>query len=190
MRIGPALLTLGLLLASVPASFGAEVPRQSPEFVIHHPGGKQSLLSSHKGKVVVLQFIFTTCPHCQTTSQLLSKLYTEYGPHGFQPLGVAVNPMALMLVDDFVKSFRVNFPVGASETGPALSYLQIGGADRWVVPQIAVIDKKGVIRFQTPPSGDERLSNEQFLRTEIEKLLKEGTTAPAKARPAAKKKST
>jgi peroxiredoxin len=183
-------LSLGLLLASVPALFAAPVPRQSPEFVIHHPGGKQSLLSSYKGKVVVLQFIFTTCPHCQTTSQLLSKLNTEYGSKGFQPIGVAINPMAMMLVNDFIRNYRVNFPVGSSEQGPALSYLQIGGADRWVVPQIAIIDKKGVIRHQTPPGGDERLSTEQFLRTEIEKLLKEGT-APAKAeRPPAKKRST
>lgn len=193
MRIRRSLLSLGLLLGLVPVLTGAEVPRQSPEFVIHHPGGKQSLLSNYRGKVVVMQFILTTCPHCQQTSQLLSKLNAEYGPKGFQPIGVALNQMALMLVDDFVKNFRVNFPVGASEQGPALNFLQISGSDRWVVPQIALIDKKGVIRMQTPPGGDERLSNEQFLRSEIEKLLKESTAGTVKRpaeKPAAKKRST
>jgi peroxiredoxin len=162
------------------------VPRPSPEFVINYPGGKQALLSQYKGKVVLLAFIFTTCPHCQVTSQLVSKLNTEYAAKGFQPLAVAVNPMALMLVNDFVRDFHTNFPVGASETGPALSFLQISGADRWVVPQVVLIDRKGVIRAQTPPQGDEKLQEETYLRQQIESLLREGT--PTSKRSAAPKK--
>lgn len=186
MNTGRLPLSLGLLAATV--AFGAEVPRQSPEFVIHHPGGKQSLLSNYRGKVVVLEFIQTTCPHCQSSSQTLSKLNAELGSKGFQPLAVAINPMALMLVDEFIRNFKVNFPVGASEPGPALKFLDVDPAVRWVVPQIVIIDKKGVIRMQSPATtGDERLSNEQFLRTEIEKLLKEGAAA---AKPAGKKRST
>jgi peroxiredoxin len=181
---------LGLFVASVPMLAAPPVPRQSPEFVINYPGGKQALLSNYKGKVVLLEFIFTTCPHCQVTSQMLSKVYKDLGPKGFQPLAVAVNPMSLMLVDDFVKQFSVNFPVGASEQGPALSYLQIGGADRWVVPQVVLIDQKGVIRAQTPPQGDQKLQDETYLRTEIQKLLQSGATAKTAPKPPAAKKST
>jgi protein-disulfide isomerase len=43
----------------------APLPRKSPEFTIVEPSGKQTLLSSYKGKVVVLEFISTSCPHCQ-----------------------------------------------------------------------------------------------------------------------------
>ncbi len=176
MRIlGATAVLLGLSLSAVFAE--APVPRPSPEFVISYPGGKQALLSSYKGKVVLLEFIFTTCPHCQVTSQMVSKLNTEFGPKGFQPLAVAVNPMALMLVPDFVRDFHVNFQVGASERDPALSFLQINGADRWVVPQMVLIDRKGVIRMQTPPLGDAKMQDEQFIRTEIEKLLNEGGAA-------------
>jgi len=32
--------------------------------------------------------------------------------------------------------------------------------DRWVVPQIVVIDRKGMIRAQSPTTGDEKLQNE------------------------------
>ncbi len=156
--------------------FAQTVPRASPEFVINYPGGKQQLLSKYRGKVVLLEFIFTTCPHCQVMSQMISKMKTEIGSKDFQPLAVAVNPMAIMQVPDFVNNFRVNFPVGASERDPALTYLQINGADRWVVPQVLLIDKKGVIRAQTPPSGDEKMQEEGSLRTQIENLLHEGTT--------------
>jgi peroxiredoxin len=156
-----------------------KIPRPAPEFVISYPGNRQDLLSRYKGKVVALSIIFTTCPHCQTECQTLSRLYTELGPKGFQPLAVAVNPMAIMLVPEFIRDYRVNFPVGASEQGPALNFMQISPTDRWVVPQLAIIDKKGNIRAQTPFNGDEHLQNEANLRQLITGLLNEGT-APAK----------
>lgn len=169
-------LALFLGLSAVGALFAQAVPRPSPEFVINYPGGKQQLLSKYRGKVVLLEFIFTTCPHCQVTSQMISKLNTELGPKGFQPLAVAVNPMAVMLVSDFVRDYHINFPVGASERDPALSYLRINDTDRWVVPQVLLIDRKGVIRAQTPPQGDAKMQEEGNLRTQIENLLHEGTT--------------
>ncbi|MDQ6664873.1 MAG: hypothetical protein M3Z23_10815 [Acidobacteriota bacterium] len=46
-------------LAAVSA-FADSVPRQSPEFAIQMSGGGQTLLSSYKGKVVVVAFLFTT----------------------------------------------------------------------------------------------------------------------------------
>jgi len=175
-------LTATGLLAEPP------IPRLSPEFVINYPGGKQALLSNYKGKVVVLTFIFTTCPHCQAECQMLSKLNSELGPKGFQPLAVAVNPMSLMLVPDFVRDYRTNFPVGASEQGPALSYLQVSMVERWVVPQIVLIDRKGMIRAQSAPLGTEKLQEEAYLRQQIETLLHEEApvtkrTAPVKKRP-------
>jgi len=180
------LTALALILGSLclPAAAGDyTVPRQAPEFVINYPGNKQDLLSRHKGKVVVLCFIFTTCPHCQEFSKVLSKMNTELGPKGFEPLAVAVNPMALMLVPDFVRDFKVNFPVGASEQPPALSFMHITAGERWVVPQIAVIDRKGNIRAQTPFNGDALLQDEKKLRPLVDSLLMEGQAAAKKTAP-------
>jgi cytochrome oxidase Cu insertion factor (SCO1/SenC/PrrC family) len=89
---------------------GAEIPRQAPEYAFALPSGQQELLSKYKGKVIVLEFLLTTCPHCQNSCRILSKLNSELGPKGFQPLGVAINPEAD--VNDFVKKFGVNFPIG------------------------------------------------------------------------------
>lgn len=186
------LTALSLILGSLTLPLLAGdyvVPRPAPEFVITYPGNKQDLLSSHKGKVVVLAFIFTTCPHCQVECQMLSKMKAELGAQGFEPLAVAVNPMAVMLVPDFVRDYKVTFPVGASEVAPVLSFMHIKEGERWVVPQIAIIDRKGQIRAQSPFNGDPNLQEEAKLKALIEPLLKEGYS-PAKSHRTAPKKTT
>src|SRR5215468_7516632 len=83
-------LTKAILALSVGVSAFAAmpVPRQSKEFTFIEPTGKQTLLSSQKGKVVVIQFLYTTCPHCQAFSKVLTKMSAELGP-GVQMFGVA-----------------------------------------------------------------------------------------------------
>src|SRR5579884_1389421 len=85
-----ALFSAGLLADTTPAN-STITPYAAPEFVVNLPGGKQLLLSSLRGKVVVMEFLFTTCPHCQHASQVFTQLYSEFGSRGFQPVGVAFN---------------------------------------------------------------------------------------------------
>ena len=172
--------TLALLLGSslAPAIQAQTVPRPASELEIRPVNGKPMLLSSLRGKVVIVEFLITTCPHCQHEAQLLSKLNTEYGPRGFQVVGVALDGNLLPgiapgVVGNFIRDHRVNFPVGYSEQPPALNFLGISSIERWVVPQVAIIDRKGVIRAQTPAAGAERFQKEDFLRSQIEPLLKE-----------------
>ena len=72
----------------------APLPRPSPDFAIHLTPSGQVSPTQYKGKVVVLAFISTTCPHCQHTTQVLSGLQREFGPRGLQVLAAAFNPMA------------------------------------------------------------------------------------------------
>src|SRR5262249_16745986 len=129
---------------------------------------------------VALELLYTTCPHCQHASQVFSKLYTEYGSRGFQPIGVAFNEMANMLVPDFVKQNNVNYPVGFSVRDPGLNFLGVSAVERFVVPQVVWIDRKGMIRSQTPPLGDEKLLSEPYWREMIETLTKEPETEAKK----------
>lgn len=168
-----SLLSAAALLCAAPAFAIPPVPRPAPEFAVQLPDGSQTLLSSLRGKVVCLMFIHTTCPHCQHATQVMTKLYAEYGPKGFQPVAVAFNTMAKMLVPDFDRNFQISFPVGYAEPDTVMSYLGISMMERSVVPQILWIDRKGVIRSQTPPMGDEKLLSETYWREEIETLLKE-----------------
>ena len=168
---------LWLLLLFSMTAFGATIPRKSPEFAITMMDGKQLLLSQYRGKVVVLTFILTTCPHCQHTIGILSKLQTEYGPRGLQVLATAIEDMAKMNVPDFIKKFQPPFPVGYTFRDSVVEYLQHPPMIRMLMPNIAFIDRQGVIQAQysgdSPFFGDDQEKN---LRQEIEKLLKEGTT--------------
>jgi peroxiredoxin len=180
-----AALVLGfasLAIAGMPV-----VPRQAPEFVVTMPGGRQALLSQFKGKVVALEFLFTTCPHCQHEATLVAQLNTELGPKGFQPVGVAINTMDIPTVMSFVQQTGANFPVGVAEKNAALDFMGISIMERWVVPQLVLIDRKGMVRYQTPPLGAEDVQNPTWLREKIEELLKE--PAAATHHPAAAKKA-
>ena len=75
---------LALLSVTAPVAEAINVPRPSPELVINLHDGKQVLLSQYRGKVVVVAFILTWCPHCQKTIGYLIKDQNTYGPRGFQ----------------------------------------------------------------------------------------------------------
>jgi peroxiredoxin len=174
------IIVAGLLLAAVGLD-AAEVPRQSPEFVITIPGRGQELLSKYKGKVVILEFLFTTCPHCQQSAVALSKLQREYGPRGLQVLGVAINPNPDLT--GFTNMYATGFPVGSATRDQAYNYLQQSiMSQNFYVPQVVFIDRKGVIQAQyggtDPFLGAQQESN---MRGMIEKLL--GAAAPAKSAP-------
>jgi peroxiredoxin len=163
-----------------------QLPRKAPELTISEPSGQKTLLSSYKGKVVVIAFVNTGCPHCQRECQMLTQLFKETKPSGVQMLGVAFNDNAAALVPAFVKDYGVGFPVGSAMPDTVVNFLGFSIMDRYVVPQVAVIDRKGMIRAQSGPQGDPNLQDAGFLKNLIDTLAKEGattTTSKAGAKP-------
>jgi len=158
------------------------MPRKSPEFTITDPSGKETLLSSYRGKVVVLAFVHTTCIHCQAFSTVLNKIQKDLGPRGFQAIDVAWNQGAQGLVPGFVRQLGLTFPVGYSDWDPIMSFLGFSVMDRPVVPLIVVIDKRGMIRAESPPDGDPNLQDETKLRAMVEGLLGEGAATSKAAK--------
>lgn len=173
------LVSLATLLAlGVPAVAVLPVPRRSPEFEIVEPSNKHALLSSFKGKVVLIEFLMTNCPHCQRVSRTISKLHQELGPRGFQPVGIAFEPgVTERMVTGFVRQFGVTYPLGYSTPEAVDSYLSRSTMERLMVPQIVVIDREGVIRAQNGAKGDPLLENQIYLHNLIDSLLKEGAQA-------------
>ena len=183
------LRTISVLALFAAAISAAPLPRQAADFTATLPGGKQLRLSDYRGKVICLEFIFTTCVHCQHTSQLTTKLQGEYGPKGFQALGVAFNDMAGMLVPDFVRDFKVSYPVGWSAREPVQAFLQHNPDYALHVPQVVIIDRKGMIRVQSQAQGDGVTATEANLRKNIEEMLKEPAPAVSKRSPGPTKKA-
>jgi thiol-disulfide isomerase/thioredoxin len=175
------ILSVLAVLALATPVFTAQVPRKAAEFVIQMPDGKQQLLSSWRGKTVVLAFMFTTCPHCQKTAQLLAQVQKEYADKGVQVLGAAFDQGAAFQVQKFNQVFGVNFPCGYSNMKAVMDFLQI--TEPPFVPDLVFIDKTGMVRSQYV--GDEQFLNNQEvnIRAELDKMIKARPTAgPATSR--------
>jgi len=187
------MMTLGFgAICAMAAPTGGAVPRPAPEYVIKLTTGQQILLSSYRGKVVALLFVMTTCPHCQTTCQLMSKFAREYGPRGFQPVAVAFNDMSMMLLPDFIKQNRLDFPVGYDSREPVFNFIERSPTLRSYVPMLVFIDRNGTIRAQHLGDDDFFTKQEPNFRAMIEKLLSEpvGKKHPAKRVASKVKKSS
>jgi len=170
-----------LCLAGV--SIGATIPRPSPDFAVYLNDGTQIHLNQYQGKVVVMAFILTTCPHCQFTCGVLTKLQKEYGPAGLQVIASAIEDMSKLNLPDFIRNFQPAYPVGYNLREGVQDYLQHPVIYRLLMPQVAIIDRKGTIRAQY--AGDdkffEKADQEKNFRAVLEPLLKEGT-GPTSAR--------
>jgi peroxiredoxin len=183
-----------VLVVSTPAESLGSLPRKSPEFTISEPGGKTTMLSSFKRKVVVIEFLFLGSEHCMRVAMTMNRLYSELGSQGFQPVGIAFGPNADAANTYWAsQSLRLKFPVGYTNNENVDSYLGRGKDEEGVnIPQVVVIDRAGMIRAQSGHRpGDPKLENEDSLRTLLEDLLKESPPAdgPAKAPPAPSHKS-
>lgn len=167
--------TVAAVFAFAALAAAQQIPRPAPEFTIQMPGGKNILLSQYKGKPVVLAFILTTCPHCQYTTGLLTKLQNEFSLRGLKVLECAVNPGADTLTPAFVQQFKPNFPVGYNFDQDYLltTFLQHNMNKVPSMPIVVFIDRKGMIRAQYEGSDDFISSpkQEDNLRGEIQKLL-------------------
>jgi peroxiredoxin len=182
------LLATALAGLSIPALAQPQMPRKSPELEIVEGNGNKKLLSQYRGKVCAIEFLFTTCPHCQQTSQVFEKIYKDLGPQGFQMLGVAINePVTAPMVNQFAHDFGASYPIGIGKRETALSFLGISVMDnRWVVPQVVIVDRKGMIRAQSKPDGTPDLQNDAYLRPLITSLLKESAAGATSSNSAKK----
>ncbi|MFN7993961.1 MAG: TlpA disulfide reductase family protein [Bryobacteraceae bacterium] len=172
MRLRHSIAVFSLFLAALSAS-AQQVPRPAGEFAINMPAGGQTLLSQYGGKVVLLAFISTTCPHCQHTVQLLSGMEKEYAAKGVQFLAAAFNPDAPSLIGGFVAQFRPTFPVGSASRDSVFEYEQASLAKPNYVPELIFIDRHRVIRAQYSGGDDFFKDQEKNIRNMLDSLAKE-----------------
>jgi len=184
-------LAVSLALGVSPLVATAPVLRKSPEFTIVEPSGKQTQLSSLKGKVVLIEFLLTNCPHCMRVSQTLTTLHKELGPRGFQPIAIAFDlNITGANVTSFAQRFGVTYLMGYTSSDKVDAYLGREPADRLQVPQIVVIDRAGVIRAQSRPVREANLEDEIYLRNFLNTLLIENAPAGSAKKTTSPRKKT
>ncbi|MCX6619617.1 MAG: TlpA disulfide reductase family protein, partial [Acidobacteria bacterium] len=143
------ILALSLMAAAIPLA-AADIPRQAIDIPIRLDNGQQTKLSAYKGKVVAVLFILTGCSHCQAASKALEKVYQAYKGRGFEVVAIAIDPMAKGKLGDFRKEQQVTFPLAYDEAMVAFNFMQHPLMLRPTMPQLAFVDREGVIRAQYP----------------------------------------
>jgi peroxiredoxin len=164
------LVTLGFPAVAAPPAL-----RDSPEFTIVDPSGNKTPLSGFKGQVVVVEFLLIRCAGCLRLAQMINKLHGEMADRGFRPVGIVFDDgVTEPVVRDFVQLLKLNYRVGYATSDQVDRYLGRADLVRFQVPQVVVIDRAGVIRAQSRPSGEADLTNETYLRNLVRELLDEG----------------
>jgi peroxiredoxin len=175
LALGAVFLLTGIALATP----GPGPLRHSPEFDITGPGQPDLMLSSFKGKVVVMEFLFVRSQHCLRVAQTLNKLNGELASQGLQTVGVVFDPptgsTAGAQIVDFLRNYlRLTYPVGYASKEAVDEYLGRAPGQTLAIPQVVVIDRNGMIRATTGArGGDLTLEDEGLLRSLLEQLLRE-----------------
>lgn len=112
----------------------------APDFTLTDVNGAQIRLSDQRGKVVVLEFMRTTCPHCTNEMSQLASVHNQFGLD-VTMISVSVDPEGD--TNEILKAYAAehNAPwTWARDTSNVASQYGISG-----VPTIIIIDSGGRI---------------------------------------------
>ena len=115
----------------------------APDFELQSLDGKNLKLSSLRGKAVLLNFWATYCGPCKIEMPWFVEMQKEYGPQGFQIVGVAMDDASTEDIAKFAKEMGVNYPILVGKESVGVSY---GGVS--VLPTTFFLDRDGKVMFR------------------------------------------
>ena len=112
----------------------------APDFELPKIDGGNLKLSSLRGKAVLLNFWATYCEPCKVEMPWFVELQKQYGPQGFEVVGVAMDDASAADIVAFARKMGVNYPILLGQESVGQSY---GGIP--VLPTTFFIDRNGKV---------------------------------------------
>ncbi len=134
------------------------VNKPAPKIARADLNGRRVALKGLRGKVVLLNFWATWCAPCQIEMPVFSTWQQQYGPQGFQVIGISMDDDAAP-VRKLIAKLKTNYPIAMGDAQLGERYGGVMG-----LPLTFLIDRKGVVRV--------RFQGETKLKT-IEAQLKQ-----------------
>jgi peroxiredoxin len=158
------------LLCSLTLAAGG-IGKRAPGFALPDLKLQFHDLADYRGKVLVLEFLKTDCPHCATFTEVLSQIPQKYGDK------VAILAVANIKTDtpqniaQYITGHKLSYPIALDEGQMMFSYiLNPQGA---TLPHVYVIDAGGIIRADYEYSALTRdVFEGKALFGDIDRLLK------------------
>lgn len=131
------------LILSVAALAAISAPRRAPGFALPDSRMQVFDLADYRGKIVLLEFMQTTCAHCNAFANIVHEVEQKYGSK-VQVLAVVKAPEDdSNKVAGFVSVHKATYPI-LFDTGQMMfSYTRSGQIS---FPHIYLIDANGDIR--------------------------------------------
>jgi thiol-disulfide isomerase/thioredoxin len=112
-----------------------------PAFELDAMDGSSYVMEERKGKVVIINFWATWCGPCRFEIPELVELQDEYGPEGFEVLGISMDDGGFEVVRPFADEMDINYPI-VVDHGSVAS--QFGGV--YGLPTTFIVDRQGMIQ--------------------------------------------
>jgi len=163
-------LTLIPVLAASLFAAGEYSNRRAPGFSLNDSHFVQHDPQDYRGKVVIVDFMLTTCPVCNKLADVLVSVKAKYGDK-IAVMSVMTAPDNYQTADQFAAAHKITWPMLLDSGQVMMSYLKLSPSNPSVhFPHLFLIDGAGMIRNDFEGTEDKFLTVEG-LSKEIEKIL-------------------
>jgi thiol-disulfide isomerase/thioredoxin len=118
------------------------IPEKRPEFSLVDSNGQRRSISEWDGHPLMVNFWATWCPPCRREIPLLNALRAEYGPRGYEIVGIAIDFREDVLA--YMKGTPISYPMLIGEQD-AIDVAQAFGIDDLFYPSTVFMDRRGRI---------------------------------------------
>ena len=177
-----AILSVLFLATSMACLFAGPLSgRRVPSFTLPDVGATYHDILDYRGKVVLVDVMQTTCPHCQELATQLEKVQAKYGDK-VPILAIVVPPDTLDTVKKFTTKYNVRYPIMFDCGQVTATLMKATPSNPQVTfPHLFLVDQNGMIRQDFDWEKDQALLSGQGLIQSIDKLLAAGPpSVPAK----------
>jgi thiol-disulfide isomerase/thioredoxin len=134
------------------------VNKRAPEIARADLNGSRVDLKSQRGKVVLLNFWATWCAPCLVEMPVFSAWQQQYGPQGFQIIGISMDDDAAP-VRKLVAKLKTTYPIAMGDAKLGERYGGVMG-----LPLSYLIDRNGVVRARFQGETDVSAIEKQVKR--------------------------
>lgn len=151
---------------------GSYSNRRAPGFSLMDAHYRQHDIQDYRGKAVIVDFMQTGCPVCNSLADVFTAVAPKYGDK-LAILSIVTLPDNFTEADKFSARHKANWPILFDSGQVMMSYLKLQPTGDMNVhfPHLFFIDTSGIIKNDLDSSESQALTVTS-LSAEIDKLLK------------------